>query len=91
MSRAAKKLAALDTKPRPPGSPAAVLAGCTCSPLANNYGRGIDGRYAVADDCQMHKQPEGGAVIHDVERCAGALMPNAQLTGPQQREENYDN
>ncbi len=42
-------------RPMTPGSPLAVLNGCTCSPLANNYGAGVAGKYAVAPGCPMHK------------------------------------
>lgn len=49
-------------KPEPmtPGSPLAVLNGCTCSPLANNYGRGFTGvtRFSVAPGCPIHARPD---------------------------------
>lgn len=57
MSRKPAKPAPIQT----PGSPYAVLHGCTCSPLANNYGRGFTpqvitgvARFRVAPGCPIH-------------------------------------
>ncbi|MGH8909037.1 MAG: hypothetical protein ACRD0K_21725 [Egibacteraceae bacterium] len=43
----------------PPGSPAAVRAGCLCPVLDNSHGRGLlslDGEtvYWVSGDCRLH-------------------------------------
>ena len=46
--------------PLAPGSPAAILEGCTCGWLANNAGRGWpytndDGpAFVVSEDCPLH-------------------------------------
>lgn len=58
-----KRVSALKQEPiKTPGSPYAVLHGCTCSPLANNYGAGVvtrDGQittttFTISPDCPMH-------------------------------------
>lgn len=56
MSRKPAKPAPIQT----PGSPYAVLHGCTCSPLTNNYGHGANlhstqsVRFVIATGCPMH-------------------------------------
>jgi predicted RNA binding protein YcfA (HicA-like mRNA interferase family) len=38
-----------------PGSPAAAAKGCSCPPVVNNYGRGLDvGGYAIVPGCPLH-------------------------------------
>lgn len=50
-----------------PGSPEAIAAGCTCSPIDNNDGRGgrYDGMlcYWVRDDCPIHGNNAGGVLL----------------------------
>lgn len=44
---------------RTPGSRAAIAAGCTCDPRANQHGQGvggISGVWAVAPDCALHRR-----------------------------------
>lgn len=47
-----------------PGSHAAVLKGCTCSPTTNAYGRGAGEPhrplYEIAPDCPLHGALVGG-------------------------------
>lgn len=67
MSRSrVKRVTELKQEPiKTPGSTYAVEHGCTCSPLANNYGAGVVTRdsqvvtttFTIAPGCPMHVTP----------------------------------
>lgn len=52
---------------KPPGSEAAVQAGCTCSVIDNHYGRGFGTppRWYVSGDCPLHGMPVERGTKHD--------------------------
>ena len=49
-------------EPLPPGSDAAIKAGCTCPVIDNHYGRGYYGQsgvYVYSGGCPVHNMPGG--------------------------------
>ncbi len=69
-----------------PGSPLAVMAGCSCNPDANYQGRGVvlpDGRtqFAVDPACPLHGLQRAAAAAPGDVRCVVAGRDNVTAAG----------